>query len=79
MPYTIEKVEWEHAGTYRCTAENRLGRHSVLANLTVVGKIEISLSFVCSFYTKGISFQFIEFCVHLNWDSFRRPYSKLRS
>ncbi|XP_028399302.1 immunoglobulin superfamily member 10-like isoform X2 [Dendronephthya gigantea] len=34
----IPKVEWKHAGIYRCDARNKLGSYSGSANLTVAAK-----------------------------------------
>ena len=37
--YTIDDVQYRHAGTYKCVAKNKIGNDSASANLTVVGKI----------------------------------------
>jgi hypothetical protein len=51
--YTILKVKWSDAGTYKCIAENKLGRDSAFAYIIFDGKIRFLDTFfrhLCSVF-----------------------------
>ncbi|CAB4017815.1 B-cell receptor CD22-like isoform X1, partial [Paramuricea clavata] len=83
--YTIPKVKWSNAGTYKCIAKNKLGRDSAFAYLTFEGNTydntdngttvvvwHIVVTLVSGFIL-GILFSYIASCSRRRWFNNRKP------
>ncbi|CAB4023289.1 B-cell receptor CD22-like [Paramuricea clavata] len=83
--YIIPKVKWSDAGTYKCIAENKLGRDSAFAYLTFKGNTydntdngttvvvwHIVVTLVSGFIL-GILFSYIASCSRRRWFNNRKP------
>ncbi|CAB4043864.1 vascular cell adhesion 1-like isoform X2, partial [Paramuricea clavata] len=42
--YTIDDVQYSHAGIYKCVATNKLGKDSASGNLTVIEKPNVTIN-----------------------------------